>query len=366
MDIAVVKETTREERRVALVPAGVDWLVRLGHRIYVEAGAGEGAGFADNEYEAVGAKVVFGHDEACRRAGLVVRVASPSLEECGAFQSGQMLVSFLEIGLQSRDRLEALRAAGVNAFASELFTEDDETRPVYQAMGEITAGRIPVLAGRYMNSLTGGRGIILGDVPGVPPASVVVIGAGTVGGGAARKLGALGAKVTLLDTDLRRLRAHLTTDPSHPATLLSTPFNLESAFRGADIVVCAASAPGNLAPRMVTRDLVKVLRPRSLIIDVSIDHGGCAETSRPTRHSSPTYIEEGVIHYCVPNIPSSVARSSSYALTNATLPYVTRIAGDRMAARSSMPVARALYLSSGFCTNEKLASLFGLAYERMS
>lgn len=365
MDIGVIKETTREERRVALVPSGVDWLVRHGHRVYVESGAGDGAGFPDADYQKVGATVVFGADEACHRASLIVKVAPPALDECSSLGAGQVLLSFLELGLQNRERMEKLRASGVAAFALELIAEDDGSRPVIQVMSEITAGRLPIIAGRYASSLTGGRGIVLGDVPGVPPASVVIIGAGTVGGGAARKLGALGAKVTLLDADLKKLRAHHLSDPSRPVTLLATPFNLESVLKGADIVVCAASAPGDVAPRILTREQVRTLRPRSLIIDVSIDQGGCAETSRPTTHSSPTFVEEGVIHYCVPNIPSAVARSASYALTNATLPYLTRLAGDRLATVLQTPsLSRSLYLREGLCTKEKIASLFKLPHDR--
>ncbi|HEY3356524.1 MAG TPA: alanine dehydrogenase [Polyangia bacterium] len=360
MDIAIPRETVIEERRVALVPSGVDLLLRAGHRIYIESGAGEGAGFPDEAYEKVGAKIVYSHDEALRRGTLIVKVQPPSRAECDALTRGQVIASFLQLGVQTRERMEKLRGAGVTAFALELIEEDDGARPLIQAMGEITAGRIPVIAGRYMNALTGGRGIILGDVPGVPPATVVILGAGTVGGGAARKLGALGASVVLLDSDVRKLRHHLLTDIERPMTLISTPYNLERLLPTADIVVGAVSVTGERAPILITREMVKKMRPRSLIIDVSIDQGGVAETSHPTTHSNATYVEEGVIHYCVPNIPATVARSASYAFTNAGLPYLVKVAADKLADALGLPaIARAMYLRDGQCTHEKIGKLFG-------
>jgi len=361
MDIAVPKETMTEERRVALTPSAVDLLVRQGHRAYIESAAGDGAGFADSDYERVGARIVFTHEEALRRGALIIKVGPLSPVECEALSPGQVVASFLQLGLQTRDRMQKLVAAKVTAFALELIEEADGSRPLIQAMSEITAGRIPIIAGRYMNSLTGGRGIVLGDVPGVPPATVVILGAGTVGGGAARKLGALGAKVYLLDSDLKRLRQHLLTDVERPVTLLSTPYHLERLLPTADIVVGAVSVAGDVTPKVLTRAHVKLMRPRSLIIDVSIDQGGCVETSRPTRHSSPTFVEEGIIHYCVPNIPSSVARSSSYAFTNAALPYLTLVAGGRFEDVLAIePLRRSMYLQGGACTHERIAGLFGL------
>ena len=360
MEIAVPRETVIEERRVALVPYGVDLLVRAGHRVFVESGGGDGAGFPDEAYEKVGATITTSHEEALRHGGLVIKVQPPSRSECAALAHGQLMASFLQLGVQTRERMETLRAAGVTAFALELVEEDDGWRPLVRAMSEITAGRVPLIAGRFMNSLNGGRGIILGDVPGVPPASVVVIGAGTVGAGAARKMGALGASIVLLDDDVRRLRQHLLTDTGRATTLLSTPYNLERVLRTADVVVGAASAFDERAPQLVTREMVRAMQSRSLIIDVAIDHGGNCETSRPTAHSNPTFVEEGVIHYCVPNIPSTVARSASYAFNNAALPYLARVArGDLEAALAIPAVRRGLYLREGAYTNEKIGALFG-------
>jgi alanine dehydrogenase len=360
MDITIPRETVIEERRVALVPSGVDLLVRQGHRVYVESGAGDGAGFPDETYEKVGATIVFTHEEALRRGRLVVKVQPPSHVEGSELSAGQVVASFLQLGVQTRERMEALRAAGITAFALELIEEKEGWRPLIQAMSEVTAGRIPVIAGRYMNCLTGGRGIILGDVPGVPPATVVIVGAGTVGGGAARKLGAMGASVVLLDRDVQRLRQHLHTDIERPMTLLATPYNLERLLRTADIVVAAASVPGERAPHVITREQVRAMRPRSLIIDVAIDNGGCVETSHPTTHSNPTFVEEGVIHYCVPNIPSSVARSASYAFNNAALPYLERVARGNLDRALAIPaVERAMYLRDGRCTNPRIGEMFG-------
>ena len=360
MDISIPRETVSEERRVALVPSGIDLLVRSGHRVYVESGAGDGAGFPDDTYEKVGAKIVYSHEEALRRGTLMIKVQPPSRAECEAFSEGQVIASYLELGVQTRERMEQLRAARVTAFALEFIQEDDGSLPMMRAMSEVVAGRIPIIAGRFMNSLTGGRGIVIGDVPGVPPATVIIIGAGTVGGGAARKLGAMGASVVLLDSDVRKLRQHLLSDIERPMTLLSTPYNLERLLPTADIVVCAAMVPGEKAPTLVTRQMVKSMRPRSLIIDVAIDQGGCAETSHPTTHSNSTFVEEGVIHYCVPNIAAAVARSASYAFTNAGLPYLVKVAaGDVEHALAIPAVARSMYLRRGVCRHEKIGKLFG-------
>jgi len=361
MDIAIPKEAVSEERRVGLAPSGVDTLVRQGHRVYVESQAGVGGGFDDAEYEKAGAALVFNRDEVFRRAELVVKVWPLSVEEARLFGSGQKVASFVELGLQTRERMDLLRVAGVTAYAFDNIIEPSGLRPFIQAMGEITAGRIPIIAGRYMNSLTGGRGIVLGDVPGVPPATVLIIGAGTVGSGAARHLGALGARVILLDIDLHKLRAHVHVDRERPQTLLCTPYHLERHLPAADIVVGAVSAPGDLAPRVLTRTHMRLMRPRSLFIDVAIDQGGCAETSHPTTHSNATYVEENVTHYCVPNIPSSVARSSSYALTNAALPYVSAIASGKAGDPAiDASLRHSIYMQGGLCTHEKIAKLFGL------
>jgi alanine dehydrogenase len=357
MDVAIPRETVFEERRVGLVPSGVDLLVREGHRVYVESGAGDGAGFADEAYEKVGAQVVYSHEEALRRATLVIKVQPPSVSECAALSSGEIVASLLQLGVQTRERMDKLRDAGVTAFALEYVEESDGSLVLVRAMSEITAGRIPIIAGMSMATVAGGRGIILGDVPGVPPATVVIVGAGTVGGGAARKLGAMGASVVLLDGDVRRLRQHLLTDNERPMTLLATPYNLEKLLRTADIVVGAVFVPGERAPTVVTREMVRLMRPRSLVIDVAIDQGGCVETSHPTTHSNPTFVEEGVIHYCVPNIPSSVARSASYAFTNAVLPYLSQL-GKGSLDQLPPPIRSAMYLHRGQCTHPKIGNLF--------
>ncbi|MDR7422864.1 MAG: alanine dehydrogenase [Armatimonadota bacterium] len=351
MEFGVPTEVRPHEYRVGLTPAGVDALTRAGHLVYVEAGAGIGSGFADEEYRQVGARLVYSPEEAWRRPAVVVKVARPTAAEHAYFQ-GQTLLAFLHLAVASPDLAAALRDAAVTAVAYEMIQDDDGTFPVLHPTSEVAGRLAPIIAGSLLETMTcrapegrpEGRGILLGGVPGVPPANVVILGAGVVGGNAARAFLGLGAQVTVLDANIARLQALDERLGGRVITMPATPLAVEKATAFADVLIGAVYVPGQRAPVLVTREMVRAMRPRAVIVDFSIDQGGCVETSRPTTHRDPVFVEEGVIHYCVPNVPARVARTGSHALTNVSLPYLLEIgrAGPEAAFRANRALRRGL------------------------
>ncbi|MBI3998209.1 MAG: alanine dehydrogenase [Armatimonadetes bacterium] len=356
MDFGVPREVWSGENRVGLTPAGADMLIRTGHRVYIEQGAGAAAGFADLAYLAINAQVVYSAEEAWRRAQVVVKVAPPTVDECGFFQ-GQALLSFLHLAVASTDLLNALRGDRITAIACEMIQTDDGACPVLHPMSEVAGRMAPVIAGSLLETMIAvssgdearGRGMLLGGIPGIPPANVVILGAGVVGRNAARAFLGLGAQVTVLDQDIARLRRLDEESGGRIVTMLATAYNIGKAVSFADVLIGAVYVPGQRAPLLVTRDMVRSMRPRAVIIDFSIDQGGCVETSRPTTHRAPIYVAEDVLHYCVPNVPARVARTSSHAWTNAVLPYLLMIGevGVEEALRISRPLRRGLALYRG-------------------
>ncbi|HEY6103255.1 MAG TPA: alanine dehydrogenase [bacterium] len=329
MDIGVPREIRPAEQRVGLTPPGADALVRAGYRVFVEQGAGRGAGFHDREYAQVGATIVYSTEEAWRRPEVVVKVSRPTADEYGYFH-GQTMLAFLHHTVASPDLLIALREHEMTAIAAEMIESEDGTFPVLHPTSEVAGRMTPIIAGGLLTSRptglpadhVGGRGSLLSGVPGVPPANVVIIGAGVVGTNAARMFLGLGAQVTVLDRDAGRLRVIDEAVQGRAVTMTATPYNIEKAVAFADVLIGAVYVAGQRAPIVVTRSMVRAMRPRAVIIDLSIDQGGCVETSRPTTLDGPVYIEEGVIHYCVPNVPARVARTASHAWANAVLPYL--------------------------------------------
>lgn len=329
MDVGVPREIRPGEQRVGLTPPGVDALVRAGQRVVVEQGAGRGAGFHDREYAQVGATIVYSTEEAWRRAEVVVKVSRPTAEEYDHFH-GQTLLAFLHHTVASPDLLVALRQHEMTAIAAEMIEAEDGTFPVLHPTSEVAGRMAPIIAGGLLESRPaglpadhlGGRGSLLSGVPGVPPANVVIIGAGVVGSNAARAFLGLGAQVTVLDRDAGRLRAIDAAASGRVVTMMATPYNIEKVVAFADVLIGAVYVAGQRAPVLVTRSMVRSMRSRAVIIDLSIDQGGCVETSRPTTLRDPVYVEEGVIHYCVPNMPARVARTASHAWANAVLPYL--------------------------------------------
>lgn len=356
MDIGVPREVRSDEYRVGLTPAGVDALVKGGHAVYVERGAGAGAGFADDVYQAVGARVAYSAEEVWRRARVVVKLSRPTAAEHEYFQ-GQVLLSFLHLAVASPDLRQALRQAEMTVIAGETIQADDGTFPVLHSTSEVAGRLAPIIAGSLLETtLPGrsqeepeGRGVLLSGIPGIPPANVVILGAGVVGSNAARAFLGTGAQVTALDQDIRRLQRLDDTFAGRVVTILATPLAVGRAVGYADVLVGAVHVSGQRAPLLVTRDMVHTMHPRAVIIDFAIDQGGCVETSRPTTHRDPVFIEEDVVHYCVPNVPARVARTASHAWNNAVLPYLSTIAdlGVDEAMRSSAELRRGVALYRG-------------------
>jgi alanine dehydrogenase len=326
MNIGVPRERRPFEYRVGLSPMGVNLLTAAGHRCYVETAAGLGAGFDDAAFVSAGAQIVYSPEEAFGRAELVLKAARPTMDEIELLQEGQALLGVMHMASARHEKLDALAARRVTVIAYEGIQLDDGTRPVLKPLSQIGGRMTAQIAAALLQNNRGGKGILLGGVPGVPPAEVVILGAGTVGTESARSFLAMGAHVTMLDRDLGQLQLAEARLDGRVTTLVSHPFNLERVCRFADVLVGAVLAPGERAPLLVSRALVEKMKPRSVILDLSIDEGGCVETSRPTTHDEPTFVEAGVIHYCVPNMPGVVARTATHAFLNAAWPYVRALA----------------------------------------
>lgn len=326
MNIGVPKERRPYEYRVGLPPAGVRLFAHYGHTIYVESGAGEGAGFADRDFETVGAKIVYSAEEAFGRADLILKFARPLEDELEMIRPQSALAGFLHLAAARQDKLEAAMKSKLTVIAYEQIEEEDDFLPVLAPMSRI-GGRMAVyVAALLLQNDHGGRGILLGDVAAVPSPEVVILGAGTVGSTAAIGFINAGVQVTVLDVSLQRLqRLH---DRIHApvVTMLSTPYNINRACSYADVLLGAVLVPGQRTPIVVTREMVANMKPRSIIIDMSIDQGGCVETSRPTDHGSPTYVEEGVVHYCVPNMSGVLGRTATHVFYNGAYPYLEALA----------------------------------------
>ncbi len=325
MNIGIPKERRPFEFRVGLSPAGVEILKQNGHTIFVEHEAGLGAGFSDQEFERAGAKIVYSTHEVFGRVELLLKVTRPVTEEIEMLNPGATLMGLLHMASTKRNRIEALLKNKITSIAYEEICLPNGDLPVLRALSQIGGIMTAQIAARLVQSDLGGRGILLGGVAGVPPAEVVIIGAGTSGTCAAKAFLGFGAHITVLDKNMEALQNVAERFPQ-VVTMISTPRNLERACSYADVVIGAVLIPGERAPIVLTREILKAMKPRSLFIDLSIDQGGCAETSRPTTHDQPTFIEEGVIHYCVPNIPGVVARTATHAFVNSATPYIREVA----------------------------------------
>ena len=361
MDIGVPKEIRDLEMRVGLTPAGVLALVQAGHAIYIEQGAGVGAGFGDEHYQRAGAHIVFSPAEAYGRADIVAKVARPTAAEHQLFRQGQTVFSFLHLSVSSPDLLEALASNEITAVAYETIQGDDGVLPVLIPMSEIAGRLTPIIAGQLIMNIHGGRGTLLSGLPGVPPAAVVILGAGVLGINAARAFLGLGAQVIVLDRDIRKLQKLDDVFGSRITTMISNEYNLQRAADFADVLVCCVLVPGQRAPVLVNREMVRRMRQRSIIIDFSIDQGGCVETSRPTTLRDPTYVEEGVIHFCVPNFTAAVARTTRYAITNAALPYLLAIGEHGLLGkhRHMAALGQGMNLYKGKLSNKAVAGALG-------
>jgi alanine dehydrogenase len=325
MNICIPKERRPFEYRVGLSPMGVETLIQNGHNVFIEHDAGQGAGFSDREYEKVGAQIAYATDEIYGRAELLLKIARPLDDELDMLQPGTTIAGLLHLASARQNKIDALLKDKITAIAYEQITDSDGSLPVLRPFSQIGGAMAAEVASRLMQSDRGGRGILLGGLPGIPPAEVVIVGAGITGTNAARAFKGLGAHVTILDRSLSSLQRISQCD-SNFVTMLSTPRNLSRVCEYADVLVGAVLVPGARSPIIITREMVKKMKHRSIFIDISIDQGGCSETSRPTTLEHPSYIEENVIHYCVPNMPSVVARTATYGFVNAAIEYILEIA----------------------------------------
>ncbi len=343
MEFGIPKEVRDLESRVGLTPAGVASLVRHGHTVYVEQNAGEAAGFSDDTYRTSGAQVVYSPMEVYGRADAVIKVTRPTAAEHDYFRSGQMLIAFLHLAVASSDFLDALRQSEITAIACEMIERPGGERPILVPMSEVAGRLAPFVAGQLLMSNNGGRGTLLSGIPGVPRGSVAIIGGGVLGANAARAFLNAGAQVVVLDSDIHRLQYLDTLLNGRVTTMLSTNYNLERVTEFADVVVGAVLTPGRRAPLVITREMIRNMRPGAVFMDFSIDQGGCSETSRPTTLRDQTYVVDGVIHHCVPNLTAAVARTTSYGLTNSLIPYLLELGAHGIQGA----LARMPYLATG-------------------
>jgi len=362
MRVGVPKEIKDHEDRVGLVPSSVAELVHHGHEVLVEGSAGLGAGLGDEQYLAAGARIVDGAEEVFARSEMIVKVKEPLAVERKRLRRGQVLFTYLHLA-PDRAQTEDLLKSGVTAIAYETVTSPTGTLPLLTPMSEIAGRLAPQVGAHYLERTAGGRGVLLGGVPGVPPAEVVVLGGGVSGTHAATIALGMGATVFVVDRSAEVLRRLAAQFPGL-RTIFSTRDALGAILRRADLLVGAVLVPGAAAPKLVTREMVASMKPNSVIVDIAIDQGGCCETSRPTSHSDPTYVEEGVIHYCVTNMPGAVARTSTFALNNATLPFALALAdkGWRKAIADDAHLRNGLNVHEGKVTCRPVAEALGLPF----
>ena len=361
MIVGVPKEIKTNENRVALVPAGAESLVGDGHTLLVEQGAGLGSGFSDDAYRAVGAQVVKSVDEVWAKAELILKVKEPIEPEWPRIRKGQVLFTYFHFAA-SEPLTKAIIKSGCVAIAYETVQLSTGELPLLTPMSEV-AGRMAVQEGaKYLEKVFGGSGILLGGVPGVLPAEVLIIGGGVVGTNAAKMAAGLGAHVTLLDVSLDRLRYLSDVLPPNVELLFSNRHNILDQLKQADLVIGAVLLPGAKAPNLVRRGDLKVMKPGSVIVDVAVDQGGCIETIKPTTHEQPTYVVDGIIHYAVANMPGGVPRTSTLALTNATFPYAKRLGklGWKQACQQDAALALGLNVVEGKVVYPGVAEAFGL------
>lgn len=360
MKVAVLKEVKDDESRVALIPSGVESFVENGHEVLVEKGAGEGSGFTDPEYREMGAVIVENPVDIWNEAELILKVKEPQPSEYPHMQRGQIIFTYFHFAA-SEALTRAVQASGAIAIAYETLTDAQGRLPLLTPMSEV-AGRMAIQQGaKYLEKAHGGRGILLGGVPGVAPATVVILGAGVVGMNATKMASGLGSLVYVLDVNLDRLRHYSDVMPHNVITMMSNKANLRKTLADADLVVSSVLIPGGKAPRLITRDTLHFMKPGSVIVDVAIDQGGSTETSRPTTHRDPIYKVDGVVHYCVTNMPGAMPMTSTMALTNATMPYALSLAnkGLKRSVRESPALASGVNIAGGQITHPAVASAFG-------
>ena len=363
MILAIPKEIKSEENRVCMTPAGVEVIVKNGHQVLVEKSAGGGSGFSDDAYARSGAQIVDTPKQIYAKSDMVMHVKEPLPPEYDLIREGQIVFTYLHLAADEPQTRALIKSKAV-CIAYETIQKDDGSLPLLTPMSEV-AGRMAIQEGaKFLEMPQGGHGVLLGGVPGVEPATVVVIGGGVVGVNAAKMACGLGAKVYLLDRNLNRLRYLNDVMPANCFTLMSSPATIRKLIKTADVVIGAVLVPGAKAPKLVTRDMLKTMKSGAVLVDVAIDQGGCFETSKATTHGDPTFVIDGVVHYCVANMPGAVAKTSTLALTNATLPYALQIAdlGWKQAMQTNPEIKRGANIINGKVTYKAVADAFGLGY----
>ncbi len=367
MIVGILKEIKTKENRVAMTPAGVEQMIERGHTVQVETTAGEGSGFSDRQYEKTGAKIVGTAQEIYAQSDMVMKVKEPLPVEYPLIRSGQILFTYFHFAA-CEELTKAVMESGCIAVAYETVEKANGTLPLLTPMSEV-AGRMAIHEGsKYLEKTYGGKGILLGGVPGVEPGTIIVIGGGIVGTNAAKMACGIGAKVYLLDTNLERLRYLSDVMPKNCFPLMSNSATLRRLLPEADLVVGAVLIPGAMAPKLITKDMLKYMRKGSVIVDVAIDQGGCVETAKATTHDDPIYEVDGIIHYCVANMPGAVSMTSTLALTNATLPYAIELAnkGHKKAAQENPELAKGINIIGGKITYKGVAEAFNMEYVPLS
>jgi alanine dehydrogenase len=367
MIIGIPKEILAEERRISLTAQGVYSLVKEGHKVYIEKGAGLDSRFSDDDFQKMGGEIVFSHEEVFKRSDLIIKVMPPTEEETEYLHPDQMIFSFLLTGLMTKGAIDNLISNKVTTVGTELIEIAPKYRPLLVAMGEIAGNMMPQIAGRFLQCDNGGRGIAIGGFPGIPPATIVILGAGQLGFNSAKSFLGLGAQVIVLDEDISRLRYIYRELNGRLITSVANHYSIERALKFADVFIGAVYLPNQRTPILITEDQLKLMKKGALIIDASIDHGGCVATSRPTTHSDPVFIKEGILHYCVPNIPSVVARTASRAMNNIVLPFVMSLARDgiKETCKTNRILVSGIYIYDGKCTNKGVADLFDVEYREL-
>lgn len=363
MLVGVPKEIKNHEYRVGMIPACVHELINNGHQVMIETNAGKGIGLSDADYEAAGAKIISTAKEIFDKADLIVKVKEPQHEECKMLRQGQVLFTYLHLA-PDPEQTKLLLQSGCTAIAYETVTDPQGMLPLLSPMSEV-AGRMSIQAGAHcLEKAQGGSGVLLGGVPGVPAANVVVIGGGVVGTNAVRVAMGMEARVTVIDKSLRRLKELDLQFGSKLNTIYATHDSIQRYVADADLVIGAVLVPGAAAPKLVTRQMIQQMRPGSVVVDVAIDQGGCFETSKPTTHTHPTYVLDDVVHYCVTNMPGAVPRTATFALNNATMPFILAIAnkGYKHAIEDDKYLREGLNIHAGKITHPAVAAALKLQY----
>jgi len=367
MNVGVINESVKIENRAGLTPSGVSFMVEKGHTVYVQAGAGLKAGYTNEDYASQGAKIVFTEEEVFGRSDIVLNISPLSQEEIKLVKPDQLLFGFQHLAIARKNLVEELLAKNITMIGYEIVEQDHDALPFIEGLSEVAGQMCLIIAGHYLQTNQGGRGMILGGVVSVPPAAAVIIGSGVLARSATRAMLGAGAHTIVIGHNMDRLRNIEEMTNGHVQTLMGSKYNLIRMTKIADVLIGAVLRPGERAPIMITRDMVKSMRKGSVIIDLAIDQGGCIETSRPTTLEHPTYVEEGIIHYCVPNFTSSVSRTSTKVLSNTVVRYLHEI-GERgigEALKAKAELARGVYIHKGALTKKNIAERFGLKWREL-